>query len=234
MRSPKNRSRLVMVLTLAAASVMAWPISNLGADPTGSVRGTVKVAHAPAASPPLPVKNAPQCGQSVPNEEVAVGAGGVLANAVVWLEGLQAPAGMASRNVTLDQRGCRFAPHVASATVGDQIALTSRDPVLHNVHANLGTRMLFNVAIPMPGVAVRKPLSRAGHVEILCDVHSWMSAHVQVFPHPYHAVTGADGTFQIAHVPPGTYPVKIWHERLGERSASATVAAGAATVDFTF
>lgn len=233
----KKPRLLVAALAFAVTGVMLLPLGNLGADPTGSVRGTVKVARAPAAPAPLRVTSAQQhCGQSVPSDELVVGRGGLLANAVVWLDGAAAPAGSrpATVSVTLDQQRCRFTPHVSTATAGAQLALTSRDPVLHNVHAFLGARTLFNVAIPVAGMVVRKPLPDPGRVTVKCDVHSWMSAHVHVFRHPYHAVTGADGTFQIPRVPPGTYPVKLWHERLGEKSASATVAAGAVTVNFTY
>lgn len=227
-------ARLGLALALAAAS---WTAGSLAADPTGTVRGVVKVAHPPAPPAPHPVTTgqAP-CGRSVPSDELVVGAGGVLANAVVWLDGVPAPTSSqpAPVTVTLDQRGCRFSPHVSTVTRGAQLALTSRDPILHNVHAMLAGRTLFNVAIPAPGIVVRKPLRHEGRWVIKCDVHAWMSAHVHVFAHPYHAVTGADGSFQIPHVPPGTHALRIWHERLGERSARVTVGGGTARVDVSY
>jgi carboxypeptidase family protein len=66
-----------------------------------------------------------------------------------------------------------------------------------------------------------------------CDVHSWMSAWVFMSPHPYFAVTKDDGTFSIGDVPPGSYTVKVWHGRFGEKSMTVQVGAkGAATADF--
>ena len=233
----RTRTTVTVGLLLAGAVVTLWPGRPVEADATGSVRGLVKVARPPAAPAPLRVTSAQQqCGQSVPSDEISVGQGGVLANAVVWIDGAAAPAGgrPAPVGIELDQQRCRFTPHVLTATVGAQLALKSRDPILHNVHAFLGSRTLFNVAIPVAGMIVRKTLNDPGHVTVKCDVHAWMSAHVHVFRHPYHAVTGRDGTFNIGHVPPGTYPVKLWHERLGEKSARVTVAAGAATVNFTY
>lgn len=225
-------------VALALACLLAWPAARLGADPTGSVRGTVKVARPPAPPAPLPVTiRQEQCGATVPSDELVVGAGGVLANAVVWIEGpaaAPAPGRPPPVELALDQRGCRFAPHVATATVGATLALASHDAFLHNVHAVLGGRSLFNVAIPVAGLVIRKPLRTAGHVTIGCDVHPWMAAHVHVFAHPWHAVTGADGSFQIARVPPGTWTLKLWHERLGEKSARVTVAGGAATTIITY
>jgi plastocyanin len=170
----------------------------------------------------------------VPNDQLVVGAGGVLANAVVWLDNAQAPQGGSPSDVTLTNTGCRFEPHVATATTGANLALTSRDTFLHNTHGYLGTRTLFNLAIPAAGMTIRRPLAQPGRVTVKCDVHSWMLAHVHVFPHPYHAVSGRNGGFEIRGVPAGTYPVKVWHEQLGEKNASVTVASGVATVDVSY
>lgn len=236
MEKPITRFLPLSAMLVVLAGVLFMPIGQLGADPTGSVRGTVKVNRPPAAPAPLRVTTAQQqCGQTVPSDALVLGRGNVLGNAVVWLEGAAAPAGRpAAVNIELDQQRCRFTPHVSTATVGAQVALKSRDPILHNVHAFLGTRTLFNVAIPMAGMVVRKPLNDAGRVTIKCDVHAWMSAHVHVFRHPYHTVTRPDGTFEIPRVPPGRYPVKVWHETLGEKAGSATVAAGAVTVNIAY
>jgi plastocyanin len=204
--------------------------------PGAAVEGTVRVQHPPVTEPLVANVDNAVCGHAVANDQVVVGPGGVLAGAVVWLDGVRAQAA-AHRDVTvaLDQQHCRFAPHVLSATVGATLALTSRDPVLHNIHAVMDDRTLFNVAIPVAGVVVRKPLREAGLVRVKCDVHGWMSAFVYVFEHGFHAVTGRDGTFHIGDVPAGTYPVHVWHERLGERTASVRVgASGSATVDVTY
>ena len=236
MHKPLSRTMLVSALFLLGAGLLIWPSARVDADPTGSVRGTVKIARPRAAPAALRVTTAQaQCGQTVPSDALVVGRGNVLANAVVWLEGAPAPTSRpAAVGIELDQQRCRFTPHVLTATVGAQLTLKSRDPILHNVHAFLGTRTMFNVAIPVAGMMVRKPLTDPGRWTIKCDVHAWMSGHIHVFRHPYHAVTGADGTFAIPRVPPGTYPVKVWHETLGEKSGNATVAGGAVTVDFTY
>jgi hypothetical protein len=53
-----------------------------------------------------------------------------------------------------------------------------------------------------------------------------MAASVVVAGNPFFAVTGADGRFTIADVPPGKYTVEIWHERLGTKTQAVTVAEG--------
>jgi hypothetical protein len=48
-------------------------------------------------------------------------------------------------------------------------------------------------------------------------------------------VTAADGSFELKNVPPGDYTVAAWHEKLGERTAPAHLAAGgSAGVNFTY
>ena len=72
-------------------------------------------------------------------------------------------------------------------------------------------------------------------VRFKCDVHGWMAAYVGVVAHPYFAVTGADGSFKLDGVPPGTYTVEAWHERFGTKTAQVTVGdRQAQTVPFTF
>jgi Carboxypeptidase regulatory-like domain len=72
-------------------------------------------------------------------------------------------------------------------------------------------------------------------IPVKCDVHKWMRAYVGVVPHPYFAVTGPDGSFELRNVPPGDYTVAVWHEKLGERTGQARVTpSGVATVSITF
>jgi hypothetical protein len=62
-----------------------------------------------------------------------------------------------------------------------------------------------------------------------------MHAYIGVVEHPYFAVTGPDGSFELSNVPPGDYTVAVWHERLGEQTRQARLAAsGSEAVDFTF
>jgi hypothetical protein len=60
-------------------------------------------------------------------------------------------------------------------------------------------------------------------VPFRCDVHKWMNSFVGVVAHPFFAVTGADGAFQLKGLPPGTYTIELWHERLGTQSQPVTV-----------
>lgn len=164
------------------------------------------------------------CGTSAKSQALVVNDGKVQW-AVVSLKGAAAEKAAANEH-TLDQKGCRYAPHVISARKGDKLKLVNSDVVLHNVHVKRdGKKTLFNLAMPIKDQKIRKKLKKTGVMHVGCDAgHTWMSAYVLVFDHPYHSVTGADGGFLIENVPAGTYQVEVWHETLGAKSVEVTVA----------
>jgi hypothetical protein len=61
--------------------------------------------------------------------------------------------------------------------------------------------------------------------KVKCDVHGWMKSYMAVMPHPFFAVSKADGTFTIPNLPPGTYTLVAWHEKFGSKEQPVTVAA---------
>jgi hypothetical protein len=220
----------VCAAVLVAASA-AW------AGPGGTLSGTVTLAgHAPARPPLQVFKNEDVCGKGVPDDGLVVGARGGLRYAVVSVEGVRGGK-EPERDVTLhlDNRACRFDPHVQTAEVGQWLELRNSDPILHNADARIGQETLFNVALP-PARHVRKPLARAGLIAITCDVrHTWMKAFVAVADHPYHTVTDIDGAYEIRDIPPGRYTVRIWHEELGTQERPVTIEAnGTEVLDVSF
>jgi hypothetical protein len=44
-----------------------------------------------------------------------------------------------------------------------------------------------------------------------------------VFDHPFFAVSGSDGSFKIAGLPPGDYDLIFWHEKFGEQRAKISL-----------
>jgi len=217
-----NRPALAIVLAVALAPATT---------PAGDLRGVARFQGAPP--PPSRLETTKEraiCGDSVPDEAVQV-AGGMLRNVVVIVKGAPAPA---PGKGTLDQRTCRYLPHVQVLPVGSTLEVVNGDPTLHNVHGYLGQATAFNLAMPSKDSRLARQLKKPGLVVVKCDVHDWMSAYVWVVDAPA-AVTGEDGAYAIAGIPPGTYEVTAWHERLGESKGTATVTAtGAATLDFTF
>jgi hypothetical protein len=224
----RTADRVCAIVLLAASAV--W------AEPSGTLRGTVTLAGPAPTRAPLPVlKNHHVCGPSVPDDRLVVGPGGGLQYAVVTVEGVRGRPPERDLTLVLDNRACRFHPHVQVAEVGQWLEIVNSDPILHNADATLGRETIFNVALP-PGRHVRKPLARAGLVTVTCDVrHTWMKAFVAVADHPYHTVTDIDGAYEIRDLPPGRYTLRIWHEELGTREQPVTIAAGTtATADVSY
>ncbi len=138
----------------------------------------------------------------------------------------------------LDQKGCEYIPSILAVQTDQKITVKNSDPVLHNVHnvpgegsgnkerneAQLpnGPDMTFSFAKPEP------------FLKFKCDVHQWMFAWVSVFDHPYFAVSGKDGSFKIANVPPGKYKLQAAHRKAGVVTQDVEVKEGEpAKVDFT-
>jgi len=166
----------------------------------------------------------------VVDDRLVVGPDGGVRYAVVTVEGVKGGA-LPERDVThvLDNRGCRFQPHVQVAEVGQWLEIRNSDPILHNADARLGADTLFNLALP-PGRRVRRPLARPGRIALTCDVrHTWMSAFVVVADHPYHSVTDAYGAYEIRDLPPGRYTLRVWHEELGALEQEIDIEAGKST-----
>jgi plastocyanin len=203
--------RLLSTFLLGAALIAAGPRARAN----GAVTGTVRIAQPTPKLPPHPViKDGSVCGREAPNESVLVGKGGCLRNVVVFVkdapfQGKPAPIPGAA----LDQKHCRYEPHVQAVTVGTPLSLMNDDAVLHNVHANEESMTVFNVAMPIKGQKLPIPMRKPGLMKLQCDAgHTWMNGWIYVFDHPYFAVTDDGGAFTIKDVPPGEHTLELWHE----------------------
>lgn len=140
--------------------------------------------------------------------------------------------------VILTQSGCMYAPHVWGAMVGQTVEIRNEDETIHNIHSMSKVNRSFNISMPK---IIKKKNQVFDKVEdvfaIKCDVHPWMQTWVQIFDHPFFAVSDDKGDFAIGDVPPGTYTVRAWHEnsRLPAQTQTVTVVDGETlTLDFAF
>ena len=160
----------------------------------------------------------------MPDEAIAVGAGGALANAVVTLTGVKVATPYPDPLVT--NEACRFVPRVQLARAGAPTKTTSKDPLLHTTNAQQdGGRTLFNVGLPVPNLVVTRPLNGLGLVRLTCNTHTWMRGFI-VVTDEMGAVSGPDGRFRLTGVPAGTYELKVWHEMLKAAPVKVTVKPG--------
>jgi hypothetical protein len=175
----------------------------------------------------------------VTEETVIAGDKGELKNVVVSLkkdEDKDMPGAVPKGPAVLDQKDCMYEPHVLAMMVGQDLLIKNSDPFLHNVDSQAKINDVFNVGMPNKNDGMKvDPQPKAPEIfRVKCDVHPWMSAWIAVFDHPYFAVTGDDGTFDIKNLPDGTYTLQAWHEKYGTQEQKITVKAGKAEVNFTF
>jgi hypothetical protein len=200
----------------------------------GTVSGVVHLGGAAPKLPPSPVtKDAATCGKDAPNETVLVDKKGGLRNVVVFLKDAHADGKPAPvSGAALDQKQCRYAPHVQALTVGTPLSLMNNDAILHNIHANESGMTVFNVAMPIKGQKVPVPMRKPGLMKLQCDAgHAWMSGWIYVFDHPYFAVTDAAGTFTIKDLPPGDHVLELWHEPADGNGAGVRTTANVKVTD---
>ncbi|HYH09273.1 MAG TPA: carboxypeptidase regulatory-like domain-containing protein [Thermoanaerobaculia bacterium] len=221
----------------AAAAPAAAPVAVADAATIG---GLVKFEGTAPKMPNLQMGADPFCQSQhttpAPDEEVMVGPGGELANVIVYVK--NAPAGGAPpAPAVLDQRGCKYIPHVSAVQVGQTVQIKNSDATLHNVHAMPTVNAQFNEGQPVQGMVSTKKFDKVEMkpFRIKCDVHGWMKSYMAVLPHSYHNVSQTNGTFSIANLPPGNYTLVAWHEKFGEQEQQVTVGAKEQKqVQFTF
>jgi hypothetical protein len=142
--------------------------------------------------------------------------------------------------VILDQVGCVYTPHVVAVMVGQTLTVRNSDATLHNVMTQPRNNAPFNVGMPVKDQTIQRVFKQPEmKMNFRCFMHPWMSAYVHALPHPFFAVTGADGTFTIKGLPPGEYELSVLHEAtlFEPTPATVTVKVGAgetAKADFTY
>jgi plastocyanin len=141
-----------------------------------------------------------------------------------------------SAPVLFDQQKCRYVPRVLGVQVGQAVEIRNSDPLLHNVHGEGAVNQPFDYGQPLQGIKTTHTFTtREVMIPVKCQVHNWMRGYIGVVEHPFFAVTDGSGRFSIPQLPPGTYTIEAWHERLGTQTQQITVAAkDAKTLDFTF
>ncbi|HZP42331.1 MAG TPA: carboxypeptidase regulatory-like domain-containing protein [Candidatus Binatia bacterium] len=141
----------------------------------------------------------------------ADGAG--VANAVVMVDAGAVPIAAAAPHVAIVQRDDTFVPHVVAVQVGTTVDFPNQDPRLHNVHSTSPAKT-FDLGMYDRGESKGVLFDAPGVVRIRCNVHPKMEAFVVVHPNPWVAVTDARGSYEIAGVPAGSHPVRVWVETL--------------------
>ncbi len=232
------------VLLIVAACAKREPTSNAESAPslpgntldassaTAGITGFVTFEGAAPPAVQVRMNSDPVCvarhDKPVFSEEAVV-SNGRLANVFVYVkEGLDEysfPAPEAP--MVLSQEGCRYNPHVGGLMVHQTLKIVNNDPTLHNIHCWAEVNRQFNIGQPVQGMeAVRAFDKPEVMIRFACDVHKWMSCYIGVVAHPFYAVTGTDGMFEIKGLPAGEYVVEAWHEAYGTDIQNVTLSEG--------
>ncbi len=208
----------------------------------GRLKGTIQFTGKRPARKTIDMSGDPACvaehhGQAI-DESIVVDAKGGLANAFIYIKsGLEGKVfEVPAAPVTLDQRGCWFVPRVIGIQTGQTLEITNSDPVTHNVHPLAQVNREWNHSQgPGEPALARKFIKPEVMIRVKCNIHSWMRAFIGVVDHPYFAVSGTNGTFEIKNLPPGDYVVAAWQESLGTQEQKITITpSGEIDVNFTF
>lgn len=207
-----------------------------------TIKGVVKFKGEAPKPRLISMKADKQCdaihgGKPVTAEDFVVNQNGTLKWVFVYVkEGVKGKYNPPAQPVVLDQQGCWYHPHVFGIMVGQKLEIRNSDPLLHNIHSVPKKNKPFNIGQPTKGMKNEFVFTTPEvMIPIKCDVHPWMSGYAGVLDHPFYSVTNDKGEFEIKNLPPGTYTIEAWHEKLGTQTQTVTVKAGETkTIEFTF
>ncbi len=146
-------------------------------------------------------------------ERLIVGPQGGVANTVVFLQKISSGKAMdiPEPRRFLDQKHCRYEPHILLVPENGLLQIKSSDATLHTVH--MDGAATYNLPFPFTNQVVSRTMPIAGLANVRCNGgHAWMNAEILVVPHPYYTVTDESGRFELTDVPPGEYEIVAWHE----------------------
>jgi len=225
MRTAIENQRFVLTLALFLAVAFCERRATAQSDYTvvtvenpGTITGTIRWTGPVPKIPKLAItKNADICDPELHKvrdlERLLIDSEGGVANTVVYLKDISKGKAMdlPESRQHMDQKSCRYIPHIMLVPQGGDLQIKSDDPILHTVH--MFGAADNNVPFPFQGQYIAAKMRRTGVVNLKCNAgHVWMNAEVLVVKHPYYVVTDEHGSFKLSDVPPGEYEIEAWHE----------------------
>jgi hypothetical protein len=193
-----------------------------------SLKGKVTFEGTAPENPVIKMSSDPACGNAEVRAESFTVDNGALQNVFVHIKdglGNKYIFETPTEPVKLDQKNCRYVPHVLGLRVTQPLEVVNSDQTMHNVHAMPTVNREFNFGQPIKGMKNTEVFTtREVMVPFTCNVHPWMKAYGGIVDHPYFAVTTGGGTFELKNLPAGTYTVEAWHEKLPAQTQTVTIA----------
>jgi hypothetical protein len=207
---------LCLILAVEAAAQSSYQVVPL--THTGTIAGTVTWSGPLPRIPTFSIDKDPEICDPESHrtrdlERLVVGPRNGVANTVVFLKDISRGKAMdiPEPRRFLDQKQCRYEPHILLVPEKGPLQLKSSDAVLHTVH--MDGAATYNLPFPFINQVVSRTMPSGGLANVRCNGgHAWMNAEILVVPHPYYAVTDESGRFELTGVPPGEYEIIAWHE----------------------
>jgi plastocyanin len=222
----------VLMLTIVVSSRQVVKAgASASASSGGVITGVVKFEGTPPKAKPISMAADPSCAKQHPGPvstpEVVADSRGDLENVLVFIAD-----GFGDRTfdppkepVVISQKGCLYQPRVLAVQANQPIEVVNDDPTSHNIHPTPANNREWNKA-ELPGAKVEESFAREEvAIPVKCNIHPWMRGYIAVLKNPYFAVTKQDGSFDLPNLPPGTYTIKAWHEKLGTSTQTITIGA---------
>jgi plastocyanin len=222
------RTRYVTFSVLAGVVVVGSSMVR-AAPPTaaGTISGTVTYTGTPPKMRPIDMSKEPTCAAEhstpVMTESVVSGPDNTLGWVVVYVSAGDQGSAKATATVQFDQKGCQYVPHVIVLQPGQPLEIVNSDKAAHNIHPLAKVNAEWNKSQPPGTPPMLASFDKPEFMAVKCNVHPWMHGYFAVLNTSHYAVTGADGNFSLAGLPPGKYTITAWHERFGTQSQDVTI-----------
>jgi plastocyanin len=219
------------------AATQAPAATPIDPSTVASVSGTVKLDGTAPKPAKIDMSQDPACKGDNTAENI-VADGGKLANVFVYVKD-----GLGNRTfdvpkdaAVIDQKGCRYHPHVLGVMAGQNVEIKNDDPTTHNIHPTPKDNREWNESQPPSAAPIEKTFAREElMLPVKCNQHPWMKMYVSVVKSPFFAVTDKSGKYEIKGLPPGTYTIAFVQEKLGEQTQQVSLAPkDSKTVDTSF
>jgi len=220
------------IAALAGAGATAAAIAVLAAAAPapragGSISGTITYTGTPPKMKPIDMAKEPTCAtqHTTPamTDFVVTGPNNTLGDVVVYISAGDAPAAAPAAAVKYEQKGCQYVPHVATMQTGQKLEIYNDDQTSHNIHPMPKNNPEWNKSQPPGAPPIAVTYDKAEFIPVKCNIHPWMHGYFVVLNTSHVAVTGADGAFSLAGLPPGKYTVTAWQEKFGTKTADVTI-----------
>jgi len=214
----KSSVLALLLFTLAQFASAQSDYQVINVTNGGTISGTVKWSGPMPHLVSVPITKDPQiCDpdnhKTRDLERLVVGADGGVANTVVYLKSIAAGKAMdlPPARRFLDQKHCRYVPHILLVPENAALQMESSDATLHTIHMDGAAS--YNLPFPFPNQVLTRDMNTPGLVNLRCNGgHTWMNGEMMVVKNPYYAVTDDSGKFVLKDVPAGQYELVAWHE----------------------